>query len=601
MGQIVYAYTWRLQDAQPSMTEGSMVFEVHDGIEHRIDLALGNAPADLLLKNARLVNVLSGDIHPADIAVADGMIVGFGDYQAKKVVDCQGRYVCPGLIDGHIHIESTLLTPWEFARAAAPRGTCAVVWDPHEIGNVLGRAGIETLLELTRDCPLDFYVMIPSCVPATNMETSGAVLNAEDVAYLAGRYPERVLGLAELMNYPGVLAKDPAIMAKIAACQCKIIDGHAPLLSGKQLNAYIAAGPSSDHECTDPREAVEKLRAGMHLLMREGSDERNLTDLVGVVNEHNAANISLVCDDREPIDLTTNGHMDHNVRMAIGLGLDPMRAIQMASINTARHYGLRGRGAVAPGYRADLLVLDDLQGFKVWKAFLKGRDVAETTFGPSGQVPQENTVHLSCSGGKLRAEDFAIPQVSHEVRCIGAIPGQIISKALKVTPKVVDGFAVADPSRDIAKVAVVERHGRNGNIGLAFVNGLSLARGAVAGTVAHDAHNLIVAGMDDADMALAGNVLAECGGGYVVVAGGKVLAKLELHFAGLMSLRPFEEVVAAQKALHAAYESIAVDPAAGARPFMALSFMSLAVIPELKLTDQGLVDVTLFEKVGLWL
>jgi len=579
-----------------------MAFEAHPGgLARRIDLALGNAPADLLLKNARLVNVLSGDIHPADIAVADGVIVGFGDYQARKVVDCQGRYVCPGLIDGHIHIESTLLTPWEFARAAAPRGTCAVVWDPHEIGNVLGRAGIESVLDLSKDCPLDFFVMIPSCVPATDMETSGAVLDAEDVALLAARYPGRVLGLAELMNYPGVLAKDPSILAKIDACQCKVIDGHAPLLSGKGLNAYIAAGPSSDHECTEPHEAVEKLRSGMHLLIREGSDERNLKDLAGVVNRFNSANISLVCDDREPIDLTTNGHMDHNVRMAIGLGVEPIRAIQMASINTARHYGLRGRGAVAPGYRADMLVLDDLEGFKVWKSFLRGEDVSEITFGPCGSVPQENTVHLSCSGGKLSGEDFKIPQVSHEVRCLGAIPGQIITKALRVTPKIEDGFAVADPERDIAKVAVIERHGRNGNIGLGFVQGLCLGRGAMAGTVAHDAHNLIVAGVSDADMALAGNVLAECGGGYVVVADGKVLALLELHFAGLMSLKSFEEVVRAQKALHDAYESVARNPAAGARPFMALSFMSLAVIPELKLTDQGMVDVTRFEKAGLWL
>jgi adenine deaminase len=278
-----------------------------EALARKISLALGESPVDVLLKNARLVNVLSGDIHDANIAIADGVIIGFGDYEAREVIDCEGRYVCPGLIDGHIHIESTMLTPWEFARAAAPRGTCAVVWDPHEIANVLGRQGIESMLELTKDCPLSFYVMASSCVPATNMETSGAVVTAEDVARLVMGYPGRVLGLAELMNYPGVLAKDPAVLAKIAACECAVIDGHAPLVSGKALNAYVLAGPSSDHECTNLKEAMEKLRKGMHLFMREGSDEKNLKDLVASVNAFNSQNISLVCDDRDPIDLTNPG------------------------------------------------------------------------------------------------------------------------------------------------------------------------------------------------------------------------------------------------------------------------------------------------------
>jgi len=570
-------------------------------LSRRIGQALGDKPVDLLLKNTRLVNVLSGDIHEADVAVCDGVVVGFGDYDAYKVVDCEGRYACPGLIDGHIHIESTLLTPWEFARAAAPRGTCAVVWDPHEIANVLGRQGIEDMLDNSAQCPLTFYVMASSCVPATTMETSGATVTAEDVAFLVQRYPHRVLGLAELMNYPGLLARDPAVLAKIAACSCAVIDGHAPLVSGKDLNAYILAGPSSDHECTDLAEAMEKLRKGMHLFMREGSDEKNLADLIAAVNPHNAQNISMVCDDRDPFDLTTNGHMDHNVRMAVRLGVEPLRAIQMASINTARHFGMRGRGAVAPGYRADVVLLDNLEEFKVWKCFLAGEEVPPGGFEPQGRVVARNTVRLSTPGGRLGAEDFAIAKVKDEVRCIGVIPGQIVTKNLAVRPRFEQGFALADPDRDLAKLAVVERHGKGGHIALGFMQGLGLARGAIAGTVAHDSHNLIIAGVCDEDMALAGNALAEAGGGYCVVAEGEVLALLKLPYAGLMSLKPLEEVVREYERLRRTFQRVARSKENYTHPFMALSFSSLPVIPELKLTDKGLVDVTRFEVVDLWI
>ncbi|GFK95551.1 Adenine deaminase [Fundidesulfovibrio magnetotacticus] len=570
-------------------------------LTRRIGLALGEEPVDLLLKNTRLVNVLSGDIHEADIAVSDGVVVGFGDYEARQVVDCQGRYACPGLIDGHIHIESTLLTPWEFARAAAPRGTCAVVWDPHEIANVLGRQGIEDMLANTERCPLTFFIMASSCVPATTMETSGAAVTAEDIAWLVQRHHDRVLGLAELMNYPGLLAKDPSVLAKIAACHCAVIDGHAPLVSGKALNAYVLAGPSSDHECTDLDEALEKLRKGMHLFMREGSDEKNLADLIAAVNPHNAQNISMVCDDRDPFDLTTNGHMDHNVRMAVRLGVDPLRAVQMASINTARHFGMRGRGAVAPGYRADVVLLDDLEEFRIWKCFLAGEEVPPGGFAPQGRVTAVNTVCLSTPGGRLGAEDFAIIQVKDEVRCIGVIPGQIVTKSVAVRPRMADGFAHADPAQDLAKLAVVERHGKGGHIALGFMQGLGMARGAIAGTVAHDSHNLVVAGVCDEDMALAGNVLAEAGGGYCVVADGEVLALLKLPYAGLMSLKPLEYVVRDYERLRAAFTRVALNKANYTHPFMALSFSSLPVIPELKLTDKGLVDVNRFEVVDLWL
>lgn len=449
-------------------------------LTRKIALARGEIRSQVLLQNARLVNVLSGEIHTANIALADGLVVGFGDYEAETIVECDGRYVCPGLIDGHIHIESTMLTPWEFARVAAARGTCAVIWDPHEIANVLGRDGIEDMLEVTLKCPLSFFVMASSCVPATHLETSGARISPRDISWLLAHHPGRVLGLAEMMNYPGVLAKDPAVLARIAACGCALVDGHAPLVSGRDLNAYIAAGPSTDHECIGLEEAREKLRKGMHVFLREGSSEKNLKDLLPAVTEYNAHNFSLVCDDRDPLDLLHLGHMDHNVRLAMRLGVPPVRAIQMASINTARHFGLHRRGAVAPGYRADVVILDDLESFQVWKAYLAGADVAQTDFTPTGAMPTRNTMCLAMRGGRVRSLDLEIVKVTDEVRCIGLVSGQLVTSHLQVRPLLENGRAVADPSRDMAKLAVVERHGRNGDIGLAFVQGLGLSRGGLS-------------------------------------------------------------------------------------------------------------------------
>lgn len=581
-----------------------------------ISLALGERPVDLLLANTRVVNVLSGEIHEADIAIAGDTIIGFGAYEARKVIDCKGRFACPGFIDGHIHIESTLLTPWEFARIAARHGTCAVVWDPHELANVLGRKGIEAMIGLTGQCPLSFYLMAPSCVPATDLETSGAQITAEDIALLFQRFPDRVLGLAEMMNYPGLLGKDPSVLAKIAAALGRPVDGHAPLMSGKELNAYVLAGPSSDHECTKPGEALEKLRNGLHLFMREGSDEKNLADLIGVVNRNNAHNISLVCDDRDPLDLSTNGHMDHNIRMAVSLGLEPVRALQMASINTARHFGMRRRGALAPGYRADVVLVEDLEAFGIWKTILSGREVDAIDFSPpdarqsrvcSGKplaacdaLRIGKTVNTGLSGGKLCEKRLEIVKASDEILVIGTVPGQVLTRALALRPSVRDGCAVADSPRDIAKLAVIERHGKNGNVGLGFIQGLGMAKGAIAGTVAHDSHNLIVAGINDEDMALAANTLIEAGGGYCVAAEGRILALLELPLAGLMSLRPYEEVAQAYKSLREAFGLIAAHPDAYTHPFMAMSFCSLPVIPELRITDKGLFDVVRFEHVSLW-
>jgi adenine deaminase len=570
-----------------------------DRLSRRIALALGETPADLLITGCRLVNVLSGEIHEADVAVADGVVLGFGDYQARQVVDAGGRYLCPGFLDGHIHIESTLLSPLEFARAVAPHGTAAVICDPHEIANVMGPAGMEYMLASSRDLPVTFYVMMSSCVPATHMETSGAAVTAEDIRrMLAPDFPfaRRMLGLAEVMNYPGVLARDPDMLAKIAAARGRVVDGHAPLLTGRRLNAYILAGPASDHECTRLEEAREKLRKGMHVMIREGSTEQNLADILPLVTPENAWRFSLVSDDRDPVDIKKHGHMNELVRRAMALGVAPVQAVAMATINTARYFRLYDRGAVAPGYRADLVLVDDLESFAVSRVWLGGRDVRDMDLACREVPVPSSTMHP----GPVDVETFRIPARPGKIRVIGVVPGQIVTRSLVLGPRVENGLAVADPGRDMAKLAVIERHHATGNVGLGFIQGLGLAAGAIAGTVSHDSHNLIVAGVDDADMEFAARTLTKVGGGFCVVRDGRILAVVELPVAGLMSAGCLDELEKALAELGAAYRSVALPADAEAHPFMAMSFMSLAVIPELKLTDKGLVDVESFSLVDLF-
>ena len=563
-------------------------------LARRIAVARGEVPAGLLLKNARLVNVLSGEIHPADITVAGGRVIGLHGGPARATLDLGGRYVIPGLIDSHIHIESTLLCPRELARAAAPRGTAAVVCDPHEIANVLGGAGIEYMLAATADSPLAFYFMMPSCVPATHLETSGAALSAEDVRHFLAAHPERILGLAEMMNFPGVLFRDPEVLAKLLAAGDRPIDGHAPLLSGRDLEAYVLAGPGSDHECTRPEEALEKLRLGMHLMFREGSSENNLDDLLPALNEFNAANVSLATDDLLVTDIRDRGHMDHKLRHAMASGVPAVRAVQMASINTARYFGLRGRGAVAPGYRADLVVLDDLERVQVAEVFLGGRRLRHLRLPRGAGAKLPGTMRLP----ELGPDMFQLPQGRGKVRVIGVIPGQILTEKRLLEPTLAQGRPVADANRDLAKLAVIERHRGTGNVGLGLVQGLGLTAGALASSVGHDSHNLIVAGQDDADMILAAREAARLGGGFVAALHGRVRASLPLPLAGLMSDAPFEKTAARLEALLAS-----LCPAMGAfqgNPFALLSFLALPVIPALKLTDQGLVDVDAFALVSLW-
>ncbi len=560
-----------------------------------IAVARGEEPAELRLKNAQVVNVLSAEIHPADVAIYQGRVVGFGPYEARQTIDLKGRYLCPGFIDGHVHLESSMVQPSEFARAVVPHGTTAVVTDPHEIANVLGLDGVRYILEASKGLPLTVYVMLPSCVPATSMETAGAALSAADLATLLDH--PRVLGLAEMMNFPGVLFRVPEVLAKIGMAGRRPVDGHAPGLSGKDLNAYVAAGVRSDHECTTLAEAREKLRLGMHIFIREGTTARNLRDLLPLVTPANARRCSFVTDDRHPEDLLSEGHVDDLVRKAIARGLDPVTAVQMASINTAEYFGLRDMGAIAPGYRADLLVVDDLERLDIAQVFVAGQLVAQEgrfLLSPAElpRLPLQNTMHLDWT-----ALDFAIAAGEGPARVIGVVPGQIITERLSIQVPVKDGQAVADPAQDLLKMAVVERHRGTGNVGLGFVRGFGLRRGAIASSVAHDSHNIVVVGADDADMRAAVEAVAKMGGGQVVVAGGQVKAHLPLPIAGLMSDQPLEEVRDRIKALTAAAQALGcVLP----DPLMTMSFLALPVIPALKLTDKGLVDVEQFAIVPLF-
>ena len=555
-------------------------------LEHKLSVARGEEPAELLFKNAQLVNVFSGEIYPANVAVDDGRVVGFGDYESREVVDLGGAYLAPSLIDGHFHVESTMVTVPEFARAVVPHGTGAMVIDPHEFTNVLGKEGIRYVLESSKGLSIDFFIMLPSCIPATHLETSGARLHASDLAEMIN--DERIAGVAELMNYPGVFLGMESELAKIRAGKGKLIDGHAPGLRGKSLNAYALAGIRSDHESTELEEAREKLRLGMHLLVREGSTERNLEHIISIVTPENSANCSFATDDKLPGDLVSEGHIDHSIRKAIKLGIAPITAIQMGTINTARHYRLRNHGAIAPRFWADFIVLDDLKEFVVRRVYKKGKLVAEDGqyCGPEVTAAKQprNTMNIRFGG----VADIAISaHGAKTIKVIEIVPEQIVTNAISVAPKVENGQIVSDTSRDILKLVVVERHNATGNVGVGFVRGFELKRGALGSTVAHDAHNVVVVGASDSEIVAAITALQRMGGGQVAVENGKELAALSLPIAGLISDRPLAEVVESIRALNGAAAELGSSLPA---PFMSLSFLSLSPIPALKLTDQGLVD-----------
>jgi adenine deaminase len=565
-------------------------------IKDIIAFAKGEKEVDLLIKNAQFINVLSGKIEPQAIAIAQGMVVGFGDYSTQEVLDLKGRFLAPGFIDAHCHIESSMVGVKEYARAVLPHGVTAMVTDFHEIANVMGTRGIRLMCEGIESIPLDLYCMLPSCVPATSLETAGAKIRAEDLEDLMKE--EWVMGLGEMMNFPGVIHEDPEVLKKIEMALGKRVDGHAPGLSGKELNAYIAAGVASDHECTRRAEAEEKLNRGMYIMIREGSTARNLEELIKIVTPANACRCMFVTDDRNPGDLIAEGGIDHCVRKAIQLGLDPVIAIQMATINPARYFPLPGIGAIAPGYRADLVVLQDLNEIRINQVFKAGRLVAEGGRTLPGvrdekKVKAENTFHLR----GVSVQRFRIEAQGNSAKVIEVIPHQIITKKVIHEVKTKNGLAVADPARDILKIAVVERHKETGNIGLGFVKGFGLGNGAIASSVAHDSHNIIVVGAGDEDMAQAVQGVAEMYGGLVAVRDGKVVASLPLPIGGLMSDRSIEEV---QDRLTLLHQTVKEMGCTLEEPFMALSFLALPVIPELKITDQGLVDVTRFEIIPLF-
>jgi len=560
-----------------------------ESLQRRLAVARGDDPADLVVRGGRVLSVFTREWLQADVAVVDGVIAGVGSYTGVETIDADGRFVVPGFIDSHMHIESTKLLPDELARLVLPLGTTAVVADPHEIANVLGTDGVHWLHDISAGLQLEVFFMASSCVPASVFESPRRPLALGDLEALMRR--KRVLGLAEMMNFPGVIAGDEGELAKLALEGAEHVDGHAPGVLDKALQAYAAAGIRSDHEMLTVEEGRQRLRAGIWLLIREASMARNLQALLPLVEEYGPGRIAFCTDDRDPEDIADNGHVNGMVRDAVAAGIDPADAILMASFHPAQWHGLDDHGALAPGYVADLLLLPDLVDFVPDVVLKRGRRIEEV---PSAEVPEwvRHTVRLK----PVTAADLAIPWSGGEARAIGLVTDQVVTESLTVEPLVVDGRVVSDPERDLVKLAVAERHLGTGRIGLGLVSGSGLRDGALASTVAHDAHNLVVVGADDHDMATAAQRLAEVGGGIVVVHDGRVVAECPLPVAGLLSDQRLDVVVGQSRACNEAAHGLGWK---GATPFLTLAFLALSVIPSLKLTDKGLVDVDRFELVPL--
>jgi adenine deaminase len=557
------------------------------GLPRRLAVARGDEAADLVIRGGRVFSAFTREWLDLDVAIADGFVAGMGEYDGREILDAAGRYVVPGFVDAHLHLESSKLLVDEFARLVLPVGTTAVVADPHEIANVLGTDGVHWLLDACAGLPLDVYFMASSCVPASSFESPRRELTTGDLEGLLRRH--RMLGLGEMMNFPGVISGSEHELAKLALA--RHVDGHAPGVRGKQLNAYAAAGIRSDHEAFTLEEGRERLRAGMWLLIREASAARNLSALIPLALEYGPSRIAFCTDDREPEHIADDGHVNSMVRDAVALGVPAEDALVMASLNPALYHGLGHLGAIAPGYQADVLLLPDLKSFVPETVLKRGKPVAEI---PEVDVPEwvKQTIHVN----PVASNDFRIPWRDGKARVIGLVPDQIVTAALEDELTVEDGRAVADPVRDLAKIAVLERHVGTGRIGLGFVRGFGIQRGALGATLSHDAHNIVVVGVDDAAMARAVGRLRELGGGIVVVEEQGVRAELPLPVAGLLSDRPLSEVLESSRAINTAAAALGVTFPA---PFQMLAFLALSVVPSLKITDRGLVDVDRFELVPL--
>jgi adenine deaminase len=558
-------------------------------LSDRIAQGRGEVPADLVLKGGLVYDLISGELVASDVAICGDTIVGvFGTYSGRREIDVGGKILVPGFIDTHLHIESSLVTPQEFDRCVTPHGVTTAICDPHEIANVCGTTGLQYFFDCAEGLLMDLRVQVSSCVPSTHMETTGAVLMAEDLAPFKDH--PRGIGLAEFMNYPGVLMQDPGCMEKLELWQGAHIDGHAPLLRGLDLNGYLAAGIRTEHEATGYEEGLEKLRKGMRVLIREGSVSKDLRALVGLLTERHAPYLCFCTDDRNPLDIGEHGHLDWIIRTAIAWGAPPLAAYRAASLSAAEAFGLKDRGLIVPGRRADIALLGSLEACDVQGVIAGGVVVDAAAF--AARKPVEPVARGSVKARRVAPADFRTGGNRVETPVIGVIPGKIITEHLSFDIAPVDGDKRPDPARDLVKIAVLERHGKNGNLATGFVTGFGLARGAIASTVCHDHHNIAVVGADYADMALACNRLSEIEGGFVVVEGGQVLAELALPVAGLMSLEPFEVVRERLVALRAAAKGLGVGLE---EPFLQLAFLCLPVIPHLKITDHGMVDVDRFE------
>ena len=560
-------------------------------LSDRIDQGRGAVPADIVLKGGRVFDLVTGDLVETDVAICGDTIVGvFGSYRGLREIDVAGRVLVPGFIDTHLHIESSLVTPHEFDRCVAPRGVTTAICDPHEIANVCGLTGIRFFLDSAAQTLMDIRVQLSSCVPSTHMETAGARLEAADLVPLMDH--PKVIGLAEFMNFPGVLMKDPGCLAKLEAFRGRHIDGHAPLLRGNDLNGYISAGIRTEHEATTAEEGLEKLRKGMRVLIREGSVSKDMHALAPLLTERHAPYLCLCTDDRNPLDIAEHGHLDYMIRSLIALGRPALAVYRAASLSAAEAFGLKDRGLIAPGKRADIAVVASLEGCHASLVLAGGVVVDDAAF--AGRATTAPVARQSVKAPKVAPQDFRTAGNRAQTPVIGILPGKIITPHLTYHIPPVDGDKRPDVARDLMKIAVIERHGVNGNRATGFVQGFGMQKGAIASTVCHDHHNIAVVGADYADMALAANRLGEIEGGFVVACGGRILAELALPVAGLMSLGSFEEVREALVALRAAARSLGVVLE---EPFLQLAFLALPVIPHLKITDHGMVDVDRFEVI----